>query len=136
GCLTLELFAGDFGLLANEFAPRVHNSAHWTIEGSMTSQFENHLRAVCGLPLGATDMRGEALMFNWIGTLPARDALLAVPGLSWHDYGKAARPGRKLGHATLVADQTRELHKAVEAIRPLVDSQTASLLNGDITPLG
>lgn len=136
GCLTLELFAGPFGLMANEFAPRVHNSAHWTIEGSVTSQFENHLRAVCDLPLGATDMRGRALMFNWIGSMPDPGLLLSVPGLAWHDYGKQARPGRKLGHATLLAADRAALDEVVRIMRPLLDAQTASLLTGAITPEG
>ncbi len=136
GCLTLELFAGEFGLLANEFAPRVHNSAHWTIEGSETSQFENHLRAVCDLPLGSTNPRGHAVMLNWIGSMPAREQLLAVPGLCWHDYGKSDRPGRKVGHATLVADSQEELQQRIERLRPLLDAQTASLLSGAMTPLG
>ncbi len=136
GCLTLELFAGDFGLLANEFAPRVHNSAHWTIEGSETSQFENHLRAVCDLPLGSTRPRGKSLMLNWIGAMPPAKLLLSVDGLGWHDYGKAERPGRKVGHATLVADSRETLLQRIEKLRPLLDAQTASLLSGDITPLG
>ncbi len=136
GCLTLELFVGEFGLLANEFAPRVHNSAHWTIEGSLTSQFENHLRAVADLPLGDTGMRGQTLMFNWIGAMPAVDKLLSVPGLRWHDYGKQARSGRKVGHATLVARDQDELAERLAQIRPLLDDQTASLLSGEITPLG
>jgi 5-(carboxyamino)imidazole ribonucleotide synthase len=83
-------------------APRVHNSGHWTIEGADTSQFENHVRAISGLPLGSTRARGYSAMINLIGELPARDPLLAEPGLHWHDYGKTARPGRKLGHITLV----------------------------------
>src|SRR6185295_13941180 len=82
--------------------PRVHNSGHWTIEGAQTSQFENHVRAIAGLPLGSTAARGHSAMINLIGEMPARDPLLEVPGLHWHDYGKSARPGRKLGHLTLV----------------------------------
>jgi 5-(carboxyamino)imidazole ribonucleotide synthase len=95
--------AGD-RILGNEFAPRVHNSAHWTIEGAVCSQFENHIRAVCDLPLGATDLRAPAMMFNWIGAMPSTDELLKVPDLHWHDYGKQPRPGRKVGHATLLAE--------------------------------
>jgi len=91
----------DGQLLVNEIAPRVHNSGHWTIDGAQTSQFENHLRAITGMPLGSTAAWCEALMFNWIGELPERDRLLGIPGVHWHDYGKAARPGRKIGHATL-----------------------------------
>jgi 5-(carboxyamino)imidazole ribonucleotide synthase len=104
GCLTLELFVADDRILGNEYAPRVHNSAHWTIEGAICSQFENHLRAVCDLPLGSTALRAPALMFNWIGAMPSAEKMLTVPDLHWHDYGKQARPGRKVGHATLLAE--------------------------------
>jgi len=109
GVFALELFCRDGVLLANEMAPRVHNSGHWTIEGAETSQFENHLRAVLGLPLGATSMRGHAVMLNWIGELPEMRAVLDGPGGHWHDYGKAARAGRKVGHATVRADSTQAL---------------------------
>jgi 5-(carboxyamino)imidazole ribonucleotide synthase len=135
GCLTLELFIKDGRLLANEFAPRVHNSAHWTIEGSLTSQFENHLRAVCDWPLGETGVRGEALMLNWIGRLPAVERLLSVPGLCWHDYGKAARPGRKVGHATLIAESRSELGLAGQRLEALLDPQMASLFSAEMAAL-
>jgi 5-(carboxyamino)imidazole ribonucleotide synthase len=135
GCLTLELFATREGLKANEFAPRVHNSAHWTIEGSVTSQFENHLRAIADLPLGSTDMRGHVLMFNWIGQVPDAASLLEVPGLCWHDYGKKPRPGRKVGHATLIADSEAQLKERVERLKPHLSAQMLSLLAGDMTPL-
>ena len=102
GVLTLELFVRRGRLLANEMAPRVHNSGHWTIEGAVTSQFENHLRAISGLPLGSTAARGHAAMINLIGELPPAHELLAEPGLHWHDYGKQPRPGRKLGHCTII----------------------------------
>lgn len=128
GCLTLELFVTDRGVLANEFAPRVHNSAHWTIEAACTSQFENHLRAVCDLPLGQTDARGHALMLNWVGELPDPAVLLEVPGLSWHDYRKAPRPGRKLGHATIVADSGTELNARVDAVRDRLPPQWSTWL--------
>jgi 5-(carboxyamino)imidazole ribonucleotide synthase len=102
GILALEMFVIGDRLLANEFAPRVHNSGHWTIEGSKTSQFENHLRAILGLPLGDTGALGHVAMINLIGHMPAgRD--LAERGWHLHDYGKAARPGRKLGHVTFAA---------------------------------
>jgi 5-(carboxyamino)imidazole ribonucleotide synthase len=101
GVLTIEFFVKRGRLVANEMAPRVHNSGHWTIEGAVTSQFENHVRAIAGLPLGSTAARGHCAMINLIGELPDRNALLAEPGLHWHDYGKSARPGRKLGHVTL-----------------------------------
>jgi 5-(carboxyamino)imidazole ribonucleotide synthase len=109
GVLTMEFFLLDGKLLVNEIAPRVHNSGHWTIDGAVCSQFENHLRAITAMPLGNTDMTGCSLMFNWIGRLPDRDQAMAVPGLHWHDYGKSARPGRKIGHATLNAASMEEL---------------------------
>ncbi|MDZ7753159.1 MAG: 5-(carboxyamino)imidazole ribonucleotide synthase [Gammaproteobacteria bacterium] len=103
GVLALELFQVGDALLANEFAPRVHNSGHWTIEGAETSQFENHLRAVVGLELGDTGALGLTAMVNCIGALPALADVMAVPGAHMHDYGKAPRPGRKVGHITLRA---------------------------------
>jgi 5-(carboxyamino)imidazole ribonucleotide synthase len=102
GVLTIEFFVRRGRLIANEMAPRVHNSGHWTIEGAATSQFENHLRAILDLPLGATDARGFSAMINLIGRLPPRRSLLAVPGVHLHDYGKRPRPGRKVGHCTVV----------------------------------
>jgi len=116
GVFALELFEHDGVLLANEMAPRVHNSGHWTIEGSETSQFENHLRAVLGLPLGDTRMLGHACMLNWIGELPEARAVLAEAGGHWHDYGKQARAGRKVGHATLRADRAGELAAALRRV--------------------
>jgi 5-(carboxyamino)imidazole ribonucleotide synthase len=101
GVLALELFEVGGGLLANEFAPRVHNTGHWTIEGSATSQFENHLRAILGLPLGSTSSR-PCFMANLIGAMPPADEVLRIPGAHLHAYGKEPRPGRKLGHVTLV----------------------------------
>jgi 5-(carboxyamino)imidazole ribonucleotide synthase len=109
GVFALELFCRGGVLLANELAPRVHNSGHWTIEGSETSQFQNHLRAVLGLPLGDTRMVGHACMLNWIGAMPDATAMLREPGGHWHDYGKEPRAGRKVGHATLREDSTEEL---------------------------
>jgi 5-(carboxyamino)imidazole ribonucleotide synthase len=102
GVLTLEFFVRSGRLIANEMAPRVHNSGHWTIEGAVTSQFENHLRAILDLPLGATHALGHSAMINLIGRMPARARLLATPGVHLHDYGKQPRPGRKVGHCTLV----------------------------------
>ena len=109
GVFAVELFCKDGELLANELAPRVHNSGHWTIEGSETSQFENHLRAVLGLPLGDTRMIGHACMLNWIGTMPEAAPVLSEPGGHWHDYGKEPRAGRKVGHATLRTDMSAVL---------------------------
>lgn len=103
GILALEFFVRGGRLIANEMAPRVHNSGHWTIEGAQTSQFENHLRAILGLPLGASAPLGHSAMINLIGRMPPRAQLLAQPGLHLHDYGKRPRPGRKVGHCTLVA---------------------------------
>ena len=105
----MEFFLLDGELLVNEFAPRVHNSGHWTIDGASCSQFENHLRAVTGLPLGETEMTGHSIMFNWIGEMPNQEQAMAIPGLHWHDYGKSPRPGRKIGHATLTAETMEEL---------------------------
>jgi len=101
GVLALELFEKDGELVANEFAPRVHNSGHWTIEGAQTSQFENHLRAILGLPLGSTELNDHAAMVNFIGDAPELPTLLEIPGVHAHIYGKAPRPGRKVGHATI-----------------------------------
>ena len=103
GVLALEFFEHQGKLLANEMAPRVHNSGHWTIEGAVTSQFENHLRAVLGLPLGSTGPAGYCAMLNLIGDLPDSAEVLAVPDAHLHLYGKSPRPGRKLGHVTLRA---------------------------------
>ncbi|HEX9878495.1 MAG TPA: 5-(carboxyamino)imidazole ribonucleotide synthase [Gammaproteobacteria bacterium] len=112
GVLTVEFFRTDQGLIANEIAPRVHNSGHWTIEGAETSQFENHLRAILGWPLGSTVPRGYAVMLNLLGRLPPKERLLAVPGVHFHDYGKTPRPRRKLGHCTLVdADKQRLMQR-------------------------
>ena len=123
GVFALELFSRDGELLANELAPRVHNSGHWTIEGSETSQFQNHLRAVLGLPLGDTRMVGQACMLNWIGAMPAAAAVLGEPGGHWHDYGKSPRDGRKVGHATLRADSANELAATLERVGVALDRQ-------------
>ena len=119
GVFALELFSRNGELLANELAPRVHNSGHWTIEGSETSQFQNHLRAVLGLPLGDTRMLGHACMLNWIGAMPDPAPVLREAGGHWHDYGKEARAGRKVGHATLRSDEPAEL---VESLRRVGDA--------------
>jgi len=104
GVLAIELFDTAEGLLANEIAPRVHNSGHWTIEGAETSQFENHVRAVTGMPLGPTDAVGHSVMVNLIGAAPDPREVAAVPGAHLHLYGKDPRPGRKLGHVTVRSD--------------------------------
>lgn len=109
GVLAIEFFEYEGRLLANEMAPRVHNSGHWTIEGAVTSQFENHLRAVLGLPLGSTGAAGHSAMLNLIGDLPEPSEVLALPDAHLHFYGKAPRPGRKLGHVTLRAASPERL---------------------------
>lgn len=120
GVLAIELFKVDDGLLANEMAPRVHNSGHWTIEGAETSQFENHLRAVAGLPLGSTDPRGHSIMVNIIGEVPVASTILTVDHAHLHLYGKSPRPGRKLGHVTLRGDDVVELERRLTDLAPLL----------------
>ena len=114
GVLALELFVCDDDLMANEFAPRVHNSGHWTIEGSATSQFENHLRAVMNQSLGSPASRGHAGMINLIGDIP--DAARSLEHGVLHDYGKTSRPGRKLGHITVTADTAQRRDELVDII--------------------
>lgn len=121
GVLAIEFFQHEGRLLANEMAPRVHNSGHWSIEGAETSQFENHLRAVAGLPLGPTDVRGHAAMVNLIGATPERDDVLAIPGAHLHLYGKSARPGRKLGHVTLRDDDAESLAERLGELEALIE---------------
>lgn len=106
GVLALEIFQVGDALLANEFAPRVHNSGHWTLQGAATSQFENHLRAILGLPLGPTAATGVAATVNFIGRMPDPAAVLAVPNCYLHAYGKSPRSGRKVGHATVLTPDT------------------------------
>lgn len=117
GVLAIEFFVCGDRLIANEFAPRVHNSGHWTIEGARCSQFENHLRAICGLPLGSTEPNGYSAMLNLIGDMPAVEDILQVTDCHLHDYGKEPRPGRKLGHVTLVRDSQAELEAAVASLQ-------------------
>ena len=113
GVLAVELFQVGDRLLANEFAPRVHNTGHWTIDGAATSQFENHLRAVLGLPLGATEPRAPCVMVNLIGAVPPLAELGALPGARVHLYGKTPRAGRKLGHVTLVDPDGETVEQAL-----------------------
>jgi 5-(carboxyamino)imidazole ribonucleotide synthase len=117
GVLAVELFEVDGRLLANEFAPRVHNTGHWTFDGAVTSPFENHTRAVLGFPLGSTEALGISVMVNLVGDAPPLDRLLAVPGARVHLYGKAPRPGRKLGHVTLVDPDEDDLAGVVALAR-------------------
>jgi 5-(carboxyamino)imidazole ribonucleotide synthase len=113
GVLAVELFDVGGRLLANEFAPRVHNTAHWTIDGAATSQFENHLRAVIGLPLGPTELRAPCVMVNLIGSVPPLGELLALPGARVHLYGKEPREGRKVGHVTLLEPTDETVDRAL-----------------------
>ena len=120
GVMALELFATNGAVLANEIAPRVHNSGHWTIEGAETSQFENHLRAILGLPLGATTLRGRSLMYNILGHLPEVERVVAIEGAHLHLYGKAPTEKRKVGHVTLVAQTAAGVERgAAEIARAL-----------------
>jgi 5-(carboxyamino)imidazole ribonucleotide synthase len=118
GVITIEFFVVAGRLIANEFAPRVHNSGHWSIEGAVTSQFENHLRAITGLPLGSTRVRGAIAMFNLVGALPARDAVLDVEDAHLHLYGKEPRPGRKVGHLTILARDEAERDAKMQVLQP------------------
>lgn len=125
GVLNIEFFVRGGRLIANETAPRVHNSGHWTIEGAQTSQFENHLRAILGWPLGSTAARGHVAMINLIGSMPDKARLLAEPDTHWHDYGKAPRPGRKLGHLTLLATTAAARDRHARRLLALTDPDTA-----------
>ncbi len=126
GVLAIEFFEKEGELIANELAPRVHNSGHWTIEGAETSQFENHLRAICGLPLGSTRTCGSSAMINLIGDLPALEKVHATPGAHLHLYNKSPRPGRKLGHVTL-----RENSR--EALLATLPQLLAVVCQGEVT---
>lgn len=117
GVLCVEMFETVQGLVAGEMAPRVHNSGHWTIEGAHTSQFANHVRAVAGLPLGCTQARACCAMVNLIGQHPDPAAVLRVSGAHFHWYGKAVRPGRKVGHVTVCVDRHEELLERLEQVR-------------------
>jgi 5-(carboxyamino)imidazole ribonucleotide synthase len=126
GVIAVEFFAVGHELVANEMAPRVHNSGHWTIEGAETSQFENHLRAILGLPLGAPTCVGASAMINVIGRTPDRAALLEIEGAHLHLYGKEPAPGRKLGHVTVRGDSHAEIATRVARVREIVDVDSAS----------
>lgn len=119
GVFAIELFDTAGGLIANEMAPRVHNSGHWTIEGAETSQFENHIRAVCGLPLGDCAPVGCSVMFNLIGQHPDTARVLEVPDVHLHLYGKSERAGRKLGHVTVRSRNLEDMQRHVEALRAI-----------------
>ncbi len=120
GVLAFEFFVSGGRLFANEIAPRVHNSGHWSIEGAETSQFENHLRAIGGLPLGSTALRGHSAMVNFIGDAPANADMAAIPGVHIHHYGKTPKPQRKVGHATVTAASADELTERLQRLEALV----------------
>jgi 5-(carboxyamino)imidazole ribonucleotide synthase len=123
GVLAFEFFVVESGLIANEIAPRVHNSGHWSIEGAEVSQFENHLRAITGLPLGSTALRGPSAMVNFIGTAPPLPQTLEMPGVHVHLYGKTPKPQRKIGHATVTAPDAATLMQRLQALRALLPSE-------------
>ena len=120
GVLAFEFFVDGDRLLANEIAPRVHNSGHWSIEGAECSQFENHLRAIAGLPLGSTALRGPSAMINLIGQPPATADMAAVPGAHVHHYGKTPKPQRKVGHVTVTAATEEQLLQRVSQVQALL----------------
>ncbi len=122
GCIAIEFFQVGETLLGNEMAPRVHNYGHWTDVGAQTSQFENHLRAVVGLPLGSTEATGVSAMVNLIGSTPDRSAILSIPGAHLHDYGKPPRPGRKLGHVTVCGDDEATLETRLRQVFELAEN--------------
>ena len=126
GILAVEFFEKEGKLIANEMAPRVHNSGHWTIEGAETSQFENHIRAVAGLPLGDPKPRGFSAMINIIGSMPDAAKVPQIPGAHLHDYGKEPRAGRKLGHLTIRADSLEELNRTLRENLDLLPLETAN----------
>lgn len=119
GVLTIELFQQGGELIANEMAPRVHNSGHWTIEGAETSQFENHLRAILGYPLGSPSLHMPSAMINLIGLIPDLKQVLVEPGIHVHLYGKSARRARKVGHVTLMEKTPELLQARLQQIQPL-----------------
>ena len=123
GVLTLELFVTPDGLLANEIAPRVHNSGHWSIEGAVCSQFENHMRAVAGLPLGDTSVVKPSVMLNVIGQYPDLAQVLAVDGVHVHNYDKKEREGRKIGHITVMPTDSRQLEATVAKVVALLPNK-------------
>lgn len=126
GVLAFEFFDVGGHLVGNEIAPRVHNSGHWTIEGSHCSQFENHLRAICGLPLGDTSLRGCSAMINFIGSLPDAGTIAGFSYAHLHDYGKKAKPLRKVGHVTVLADDMMALEARISAVNALIRPDSGS----------
>ena len=123
GVLTLELFVTDKGLIANEIAPRVHNSGHWSIQGAVCSQFENHMRAVAGLPLGDTSIAGPSVMLNVIGEYPNISEVLALDGVHYHGYDKEERHGSKIAHITVMPTDSEKLTETVEKVVGLLPNK-------------
>jgi 5-(carboxyamino)imidazole ribonucleotide synthase len=121
GVLAIEFFVKDNQLMANEMAPRVHNSGHWTIEGAVMSQFENHIRAVAGLPLGSAESRGASTMLNLIGVQPDFKEVLRIDNAHLHWYGKSVRPGRKVGHITVTGETSEGVWQRAEQIENIVN---------------
>ena len=121
GVLTIEFFEKDGRLLANEMAPRVHNSGHWTIEGAVTSQFENHIRAITNASLGNTDPLGVCAMVNLVGTLPDVESLLQIDGAHLHLYDKSPRPRRKIGHVTFVEKDMETLQRKLDQVKEIMN---------------
>jgi len=126
GTMTIEFFEQDGELLVNEIAPRVHNSGHWTIEGAKTSQFENHLRAITGMPLGSTEAVGLSAMVNILGAYPDRTALDMIPGVHVHFYGKSPKPKRKIGHVTICQGHVAEREKMLEQVQKIISQPSSS----------
>ncbi|EOU2464477.1 5-(carboxyamino)imidazole ribonucleotide synthase [Vibrio navarrensis] len=122
GVLALEFFDVDGQLLVNEIAPRVHNSGHWTQQGAETCQFENHLRAVCGLPLGSTKLVRETAMINILGEESLPESVLAMAGCHVHWYDKEKRTGRKMGHINVCGDYSGELQRRLCALAKVLDA--------------
>lgn len=119
GVLSIEFFETEDGLVVNEFAPRVHNSGHWSMEGSVTGQFENHIRAIAGLPLGVTDNRSVSAMYNLVGHDVDRSAM-SMPDVHVHWYGKDIKPKRKVGHVNILADDYAQLQQKIDDVDALV----------------
>ncbi len=126
GALALEMFERDGQLLANEIAPRVHNSGHWTIEGAATSQFENHLRAILSLPLGSTTPIGSSVMVNLLGPPPALEDVMRMEGAHVHMYGKAATERRKVGHVTFVGATMEEAMQSAGVLLAMMGERVSA----------
>jgi 5-(carboxyamino)imidazole ribonucleotide synthase len=126
GVLAIELFDDEHGLCVNEMAPRVHNSGHWTIEGAVTSQFENHVRAITGAPLGSPALKRPCVMVNLVGTIPDPAAIAAIPNAHLHLYDKLPKPGRKLGHVTVVGSDESEVERTAKSIVTVTSAAHAS----------